>query len=495
MAGSVAETTFRWSHPSQIPFAREDPDAPAVADVDRSLTSGEFAAEVERVAGGLAGLGIGRGDVVATMLPNRVELVVVMFAAWRLGAVLTPVNPALTGDEAGYQLADAGAKLVVVSEATERCVQGSEAQVLRVDELGSLEGEAPAHDPAADDTALLIYTSGTTGRPKGVILDHANVAAMVGMVVAHLQVGPEDRALVALPLFHVNGLVVSILTPLSVGGSTVILEKFSKATFWDSVAEHRPTYFSLVPAMYLMFNAMEETPDASMLRFCVCGAAPVPAEALKAFHEKFGTPIIEGYGLSETTVATNIDPLDGPRKPGSVGPGLPGTEVRVVDENDEPVPTGERGQVVMRGPQIMRGYLNRPEETEETLRGGWLHSGDVGYLDEDGYLFLVDRTKDMIIRGGENIYPTEIENALVSHDAVLEAAVVGRPDDMLGEVPVAFVAFNEGAEADVDELLAFAKERLAKYKVPTEVRIVDALPRNPVGKLDKPTMREEVEAS
>jgi len=328
-----------------------------------------------------------------------------------------------------------------------------------------------------------------------VILDHANVTAMLGMMVEHLRAGPEDRALVALPLFHVNGLVVSVMTPLAVGGSTAILEKFSKNPFWDAVAEHRPTYFSLVPAMYLMFNAMQETPDASSLRFCVCGAAPVPAEALTTFHEKFGTPIIEGYGLSETTVATNIDPLDGPRKPGSVGPALPGTEVRVVDEHDEDVPTGERGQVIMRGPQIMRGYLNKPEETEEALRGGWLHSGDVGYLDEDGYLFLVDRTKDMIIRGGENIYPTEIENALVNHEAVLEAAVVGRPDPMLGEVPVAFVAFTEGAEVDSDELLAFVRERLAKYKVPAEVRVLDALPRNPVGKLDKPTMREQVKAS
>ena len=320
---SVTETTFRWSHPSEIPFRREADDAPAVADANRSLASAEFAAEVERVAGGLAGLGIGRGDVVATMLPNRVELVVVMFAAWRLGAVLTPVNPALTADEAGYQLADASAKLVVVSEETAKCVAGADAQVLGVDELSGLEGDAPAHEPSEEDTALLIYTSGTTGRPKGVILDHANVTAMLGMVVSHLRVDASDRALVALPLFHVNGLVVSIMTPLAVGGSTVILEKFSKNGFWEAVAEHRPTYFSLVPAMYLMFNAMEETPDASMLRFCVCGAAPVPAEALKTFHEKFGTPIIEGYGLSETTVATNIDPLDGPRKPGSVGPRSP----------------------------------------------------------------------------------------------------------------------------------------------------------------------------
>lgn len=487
-----SETAFRWSHPSEIPFSRETPDGPAVTDIHRELTTAQFADEVDRVAGGLAGMAVEAGDVVATMLPNRSELVVVLFAAWRLGAAVTPINPALTADEAGYQLSDAGAKLVVVDEKTAACVTASDVQQLSLDELAGMSGEAPGHEPSDEDTALLVYTSGTTGRPKGVILDHANVRAMIGMLVEHLGFDQRDRALVALPLFHVNGLVVSVLTPLAVGGSTVILEKFSKASFWDEVARWQPTFFSLVPAMYLMFNALSEEvkPDTSSLRFCVCGAAPVPAEALATFHERFGTPIIEAYGLSETTVGATINPLDGAQKPGSVGPPFPGCEIRIVGEEHEPMPTGERGEVIIRGPNVMRGYLNKPDETKETLRDGWLHTGDVGYLDEDGYLFLVDRTKDMIIRGGENVYPTEIENALANHPAVLEAAVIGRPDEVMGEEPIAFVAFEEGKEADPAELLAFAAERLARYKVPREIRVLDELPRNPVGKLDKPQLRK-----
>jgi acyl-CoA synthetase (AMP-forming)/AMP-acid ligase II len=485
----------KWAHPSQIPFVRAGSDAPAVADAERELTGAEFATEVARVAGGLTGLGVGRGDVVATMLPNRSELVVVLFAAWRLGAAVTPVNPALTANEAAYQVSDAAAKVAVVDRGTAARLDGVDARLLSLDELAQLEGEDPAAEPSFDDTALLIYTSGTTGRPKGVVIDHANVKAMVEMMVRHFRLTEDDRSLVVMPLFHANGLVASVLSSLTAGGSTVILEKFSKSAFWDQVERYRPTYFSLVPAMYMMFNSMPEDvqPETSFLRFCVCGAAPVPAQTLTDFQERYGTPIVEGYGLSETTVASNIVPLDGPFKPGSVGPALEGCEVRIVDEEGKLVPQGEPGEVTIKGPQVMRGYLGKPEDTEKTLRDGWLHSGDVGYLDEDGYLFLVDRKKDMIIRGGENIYPTEIEHQLVEHEAIAEAAVVGRKHDMLGEEPVAFVSLADGKDADEEAILEFANERLAPYKVPKEVRLVDELPRNAVGKLDKPTMRQMLE--
>jgi acyl-CoA synthetase (AMP-forming)/AMP-acid ligase II len=485
---------FTWLHPSEIPFVRPDLRAPAVADARCELSTSELAEEIRRVAGGLAGLGVGPGDVVATMLPNRAEVVTTLFAAWQLGAALTPVNPALTVEEAGYQLSDSSAAVVVVDDASAQVLAGSGARHLHVDDLALMSGEAPPRSPAADDVALLIYTSGTTGRPKGVVLDHANVTAMVAMLAGHFRMGPSERALVALPLFHVNGLVVSVLTPLAVGGSTVILERFSKSSFWDEVERARPTFFSLVPAMYLMFNDLpdEVRPDTSSLRFCICGAAPVPAQALTAFKERYGVPIVEAYGLSETTVGVSINPLDGPQKPGSVGPALRGLELRIVDDHDRPLPQGERGEVVVSGPNVMRGYLGRPDETADALNGGWLRTGDVGYLDEADYLFLVDRKKDLIIRGGENIYPTELEHVLAGHPAIREVAVVGKPDPVMGEEPVAFAALKEGSTTDEQELLAFAKQRLAGYKLPEEVRFVEELPRNAVGKVAKPELRERV---
>jgi long-chain acyl-CoA synthetase len=343
---STEQVDFTWSHPSEIPFVRPDLGAPAVADARCELSTSELAEEVRRVAGGLAGLGVGPGDVVATMLPNQAEVVTTLFAAWQLGAALTPVNPALTVDEAGYQLSDSSAAVVVVDDASAQVLAGSGARQLHVDDLAPMSGEAPPRSPAADDVALLIYTSGTTGRPKGVVLGHANVTAMVAMLAGHLRMGPSERALVALPLFHVNGLVVSVLTPLAVCGSTVILERFSKSSFWDEVERARPTFFSLVPAMYRMFNELpdEVRPDTSSLRFCICGAAPVPAQALTAFKERYGVPIVEAYGLSETTVGVSINPLDGPQKPGSVGPALRGLELRIVDDHDRPLPQGERGR-------------------------------------------------------------------------------------------------------------------------------------------------------
>ena len=487
-------TRFAWDHASEIPFTRNDPGRLAVADPRRELSTADLADEVRRIAGGLAAMGVGPGDVVATMLPNRSGLASVMFAAWLLGAVLTPINPALTPREATYQVADSGARIAVVDDQTAGRLADAGVRQLHVDDVASLSGDPPDRSPSPDELALLIYTSGTTGTPKGVMLDHANVAAMIRMIVDHFDMGSSDRALVALPLFHINGLMVSLLTPLATGGSTVVLERFSKSTFWDDVAKWHPTYFSLVPAMYLMFNALppDVQPDTSSVRFCICGAAPVPPDALTTFRERYDIPIIEAYGLSETSVGVSINPLDGPRKPGSVGPALSGVDVRTVDDDGRATAPGAPGEVVVRGPNVMRGYLGRPEETASALKDGWLHTGDVGYLDEDGYLFLVDRKKDMIIRGGENVYPTEIENVMAAHPAILEIAVVGRSDAVLGEVPVAFVARCEGADADEEELLAFAAERLARYKVPVAIEFVHELPRNPIGKVAKPELRQRL---
>jgi acyl-CoA synthetase (AMP-forming)/AMP-acid ligase II len=343
----------------------------------------------------------------------------------------------------------------------------------------------------ADALALLIYTSGTTGKPKGVMLDHANLSAMAGMIVSELGLSSSDRCLLILPLFHVNGILVSVLSPLAAGASTTITGRFSASTFFDTVEALRPTYFSAVPAIYALLSTLPESiaPDTSSVRFAVCGAAPMPAELITRFEDRYGTPIIEGYGLSEGCCASTINPITGPRKPGTVGRPLAGQEVKLLTE-DRTVTTEGRGEVIVRGPNVMCGYLNQPDETARAFIGEWLRTGDVGYFDADGYLVLVDRVKDMIIRGGENIYPKEIESVLYGHPAVLEAAVVGKTHDVLGEEPVAFVALRSPGAASVDELRALCSSSLARYKVPRDVIILDTLPKNPVGKIAKPVLRE-----
>ena len=258
------------------------------------------------------------------------------------------------------------------------------------------------------------------------MLDHANLTAMVAMITTAFDVTAADHCLLILPLFHVNGILVSVLSPLAAGGCTTITGRFSPSTFFDTVEAVRPTYFSAVPAIYAMLSALPDDvdPDTSSVRFAICGAAPMPAELIARFEQRYGTTIVEGYGLSECTCVATVNPVDGPRKAGTVGLPLPGQEVALLDTDGKPTTDGQ-GEVIVRGPNVMRGYLNKPEDTARTLADGWLHTGDVGYFDADGYLVLVDRVKDMIIRGGENIYPKEIENVLYTHPAVLEAAVVG----------------------------------------------------------------------
>jgi len=485
-------------HLAALPDERavSDPGGRCLADGRRELDNATFAAEVRRMSCGLVEMGIGRGDVVAVVLPNSVELVTIMFAAWRLGAALTPVNPALTKPEAHYQVSDSGARLAVADDSSLSKVEGGVTSVCGVDKLLRRDGAADVTPPRTepDELALMIYTGGTTGRPKGVMLDHANLVATAAMIVDWFEMTAADRCLLVLPLFHVNGIMVSVVSPLAAGGSTVIAPRFDPKTFWDLVEQARPTFFSAVPTIYVMLTGLpaEVRPDTASLRCAVCGAAPMPAAAIHEFEDRYGVPILEGYGQSEGTVVTTANPLTGLRKPGTVGLPLPGQEVRVVGGDDKPLPSGQVGEVTVRGPNVMRGYLGKPEETAMTLRGGWLHSGDLGRFDEDGYLVLVDRLKDMIIRGGENIYPKEIEDALCSHPSVLEASVVGRPDPLFGEEPVAFVVLRPGLAAEPDELIEHCKNVLAKFKVPRAVFVEANLPRTPIGKVAKPVLRERI---
>ena len=470
--------------------ARVEPNRCAVSDPARSLTNAELLREVIAAAEHLRELGIGRGDVVALKLSNRIEFVTLMFAAWRLGATVTPVNPSLTEVELARQLDDASARLLV---AEEHAPGAPNIQTLAVTHVRRRPGQtelAAEADPSA--LALLIYTSGTTGTPKGVMLDHANLDSTLAMGRPSLDLGVDDLCLLILPLFHVNGIVISVLLPLATGGSVLIADRFDPATFFELVETRRPTYFSAVPTILAMLAGLPEggTPDTSSVRYAICGAAPASPELLDRFEERYGIPVIEGYGLSEATCGVTINPLAGPRRPGSVGLPFPGQDVRVVESHGTDAPAGLPGEVLLRGPNVMRGYLGRPEETAKVLVDGWLHTGDVGYLDADGYLTLVGRSKDLIIRGGANIYPQEIEHVLTAHPAVLEAAVIGAPDPVWGEIVVAYLEAAPDQVIETALLETHCAVHLSRYKCPVEFHVLDALPRNALGKVAKPALRD-----
>ncbi len=467
-------------------------DRPAVRDADHDLTYAEFGAWADAVAEQLAGYGVGPGSVIAVMLPNRVELLVALVAAWRLGAVATPINPMFTAHEADYQIIDAGAAVVV--NAGPDAPNGGRPSIavddLRRTRRGDRSLSAPATEPG--DLALLIYTSGSTGRPKGVMLSHSNIGAMAAMMAEHLKITEQDHCLLILPLFHVNAICISFLTPIAAGGQLTVLQRFQPVEFLAAIAKYRPTYFSAVPTIYshLVSQPDDVVADTSSIRFAICGAAPASVELLAATEKRYGIGLIEGYGLTEGTCASTANPVDGERKAGTVGVALPGQRVAIMAPDGTLVPTGERGEVVIQGANVMQGYLNRPEATADALGDGWLHTGDVGILDPDGYLRIVDRIKDMIIRGGENIYPKEIETVLHGHSAVLEAAVVGVAHPVYGEVPVAVVAPYPDRIIVVDELLELCRTKLTKIKVPVAIHVVDTIPKNPLGKFDKPTLRQ-----
>ncbi|HEY5403995.1 MAG TPA: AMP-binding protein, partial [Pyrinomonadaceae bacterium] len=340
-----------------------------------------------------------------------------------------------------------------------------------------------------DDEAIIIYTSGTTGKPKGCLLTHGNVVANARQISQWLGFNESDRLLTMMPLFHMNAVSVTTMSALYAGGSSVVSPKFSASRFWQIISDYQITSFGSVATMLsmLLTTYSEGVPaglQTEQLRFAMCGSAPVPAETIKRFEETFHCLVIEGYGLSESTCRSTFNPPDENRRAGSCG--LPiGNEMRVVDDDDTEVADGQLGEIVLRGDNVLKGYYKNPEATAVAFRNGWFHTGDIGYRDTEGFYFIVDRKSDMIIRGGENIYPREIDEVLYQHPAVSAAAVVGVPDDLYGEEVAGFVVLRDGGEASERELIEFCKARLADYKCPKTIRFVKDIPKGPTGKLLK----------
>jgi long-chain acyl-CoA synthetase len=483
------------------------PDHPLIFWRGRSVTYGEFDARTDALAGGLRELGIAPGDVVSVLLPNCLELLEAWWAILKAGAVFGPINPSLAGPEVAYVLGHSQAVAVVtdrngvtmLSDQRDASELKGVRHVISVDDggdvtLGALaaHGARPEIRRERDDLAALLYTSGTTGKPKGAMLTHGNVIANAAMGGELLPLAPGDRVGMMLPLFHVNAQIVTFVIPMMIGCEVVVWERFSASQFWPTVEECKPVAISAVPTI---LAAVMHTPNApsgtTSLRYIISGAAPLSRELLEAFERRFEIRILEGYGLTETTCISSVNPYYGDRKAGSIGMPVRGQPMKIVGSDGDAVDAEELGEIVIKGPNVMAGYLHNPEATAEAIRDGWLHTGDVGYVDSDGYFFIVDRSKDMIIRGGENIYPREIEEVLYSHSGILECAVIGVPDEVRGEEVLAVVAPKPGAVLDGDELRQWAAERLAAFKVPRRFEIRRELPKNATGKISKPELREE----
>ena len=473
----------------------------------RTYSSEDVVEMYRSVAGYLAELGVGNGDVVAIDLLNRPELIVIIMGSWMAGATVTPINVNLKEQEISYQIADSGAKIVFgelsYREKIENAVERTGLRVERVildfdngNESGDLyrrifHGKADfTAFPDNPDDLFIVYTSGTTGKPKGAVLTAQNVYREAIQLQQAVGLEDNDRMIIILPLFHVNNLMFSIASILK-GGPLVILRKFDSEEFFESVKRYKPTMFSGVPTIYKMLSdsiSEEHKASLSPLKIGICGAAPMPVKWFEDFEKAYGIKIIEGYGMTEGTVASTINPRFGARKIGSIGIPLPGQDVRIFSEIDEDLPPEQVGEIVIRGPNVMKGYFNRKNETEEILRNGWLHTGDLGYMDRDGYFYIVDRKKDMIIRGGENVYPKEVENVISAMPGISEVAVVGKEDEKYGEEVVAFIVRRD-VHLNETQVIEFCKKNLARYKCPKEIFFIDALPKNSVGKIQKNELR------
>ena len=476
-------------------------ERPAVRMDELVLSYSQLRDAAYRMASLLSSAGIAPGDRVALMLPNVPAFPVAFYGALAAGAIVVPMNPLLKGREIAYQLSDSRASVLLAWHAAAgEAALGAAAsgvQILKVDEpdaTGLLAGLAPVPagvERAADDDAVILYTSGTTGVPKGAELTHAGLTRNASVTARNLlNAGPDDVVMGCLPLFHVFGLTCALNAAVAVGAGLTLLPRFDPAKALQIVGRDRVTIFEGVPTMYaaMLHDPAGARADTSSLRVCVSGGAAMPTEVMRGFEQAFGCMILEGYGLSETSPVASFNHPDRVRKPGSIGTPIQGVDMRVVDDQGAELPVGQIGEIVIRGYNVMKGYWRNPGATAETITGGWLKTGDLARVDGDGYFYIVDRKKDLIIRGGLNVYPLEIEEVLYQHPAVAEAAVIGIPDEHLGEEIGAAVTLKPTATATTGELRAFVKDRVAPYKYPRYVWIRPDLPKGPTGKI----LRREV---
>ncbi|HEV2882233.1 MAG TPA: AMP-binding protein [Pyrinomonadaceae bacterium] len=495
--------------------AAETPHATFLSDTrdGRSWTYAAFDAAVNRTANMLAAHGAARGDVVSLLLPNSAEYVIAYFACFKLGALAGPVNSLLKPEEAAYVVGNSDAKLLLyhsqfgdTATRMQKELPGL-AAALEFDDAAIAAGASFAATPGdswreltlgRQDEAIIIYTSGTTGRPKGCLLTHGNLLANARQIVRWLNFTPADRLLSVMPLFHMNAVMVTTIAAMYAGGGSVVSPRFSASRFWQTISDYEVTSFGSVATMLSMLNATypQGVPAGlrrEQLRFALCGSAPVPAEVLRRFEETFDCLVIEGYGLSESTVRATFNPPDARRRPGSCGQAI-GCEIKVFDEDGREVAPGELGEIVLRGENIFKGYYKNDAATAEAFRGGWFHTGDIGYRDADDFYYIADRKSDMIIRGGENIYPREIDELLYTHPAVASAAAIGVPDPLYGEEVAAFVVLKEGVEASAAKLMEFCRAHLADFKCPKTITFLDEMPKGPTGKLLKRELAKHFKA-
>jgi long-chain acyl-CoA synthetase len=477
----------------------------------RALTNADQARAAGRIAGALRRLGVSPGDRVVVMLPNCPEVTQSYMGIWQAGGVIVPVIFLLEAEEVAHILAHSEAKVVITAsdmlwkvEALIGVLPGLDHVVL-VDGGGDVRTLSLAAETAGepdrfetverddDDVGVILYTSGTTGRPKGVALSHGNLAGNARSAAMLFELDREDWAVAVLPLSHSYGLTLMNAANI-LGTRAVLLRWFNPEEVLRTIQTFRATAMSGVPTMfvYLLNYPEADRYDTTSMRVWGSGAAPLPVELVEPFERKFGGKLLEGYGLTEAAPVVSAHRLSGVRKLGSVGPPIPGVQVTIQDDADRVLPAGELGEVCVKGPNVMLGYYRDPEETARTIRGGWLHTGDVGRLDADGFLYIVERKKDLIIRGGFNIYPREVEEVLYAFPKTAEAAVIGMPDPLMGEDVLAFVVLRDGETATAADVMAFCETRLARYKCPKQVRFVGALPKSPIGKILRKELRTQV---
>ena len=464
---------------------------------DTELTYAQLDGATAHLAGLLHAKGFSPGDRVGIMLPNVPHFAVCYYGVLRAGGIVVPMNVLLKEREVAYYLGDSGSKLMFAWEgfaqdaipgaeqAGAECVVVAAQEFMRV--VGAAQPRPELVDTADDDIAVILYTSGTTGTPKGAELTHSNLRRNCEIADGLFDLGPGTVVLGALPLFHSFGQTCALNATIAGGGTLTLIPRFDPVKALEIIERDHVTVFEGVPTMYgaLLHTPDRERFDTSTLEICVSGGAALPVELLRAFDKAFDCMVLEGYGLSETSPVASFNHPDRERKPGSIGTPLEGVEMKVVDENDRELPPGEPGEIVIRGHNVMKGYWKRPDATAEVMRDGWFHTGDIAVVDEDGYYFIVDRKKDMIVRGGYNVYPREVEEVLYEHPAVREAAVIGVADQEYGEEVGAAVVLKDGTDASPEELRDYVRSKIAAYKYPRHVWFVGDLPKGPTGKVLK----------